>query len=91
MINIEVIYALPEQSYAQTLQVNEGCTIQDAITQSGILQQVHLELPPYAVGIWGRRAQLEDLVKDGDRIEIYRELLDDPKEIRRRRGVMKRK
>ncbi|WGE14528.1 RnfH family protein [Pasteurella multocida] len=61
--------------------------IQTAILQSGILQQfTEIDLRENKVGIFSRPAKLTDQLKDGDRIEIYRPLLADPKEIRRKRA-----
>ena len=62
--------------------------IQTAILQSGILQQfAEIDLRENKVGIYSRLAKLTDQLKDGDRIEIYRPLLADPKEIRRKRAA----
>ena len=62
--------------------------IQTAILQSGILQQfTEIDLRENKVGIYSRPAKLNDQLKDGDRIEIYRPLLADPKEIRRKRAA----
>jgi len=62
--------------------------IQTAILQSGILQQfTEIDLRENKVGIYSRPAKLTDQLKDGDRIEIYRPLLADPKEIRRKRAA----
>ena len=62
--------------------------IKTAILQSGILQQfTEIDLRENKVGIYSRPAKLTDQLKDGDRIEIYRPLLADPKEIRRKRAA----
>ena len=62
--------------------------IQTAILQSDILQQfTEIDLRENKVGIYSRPAKLTDQLKDGDRIEIYRPLLADPKEIRRKRAA----
>ena len=62
--------------------------IQTAILQSDILQQfTEIDLRENKVGIYSRLAKLTDQLKDGDRIEIYRPLLADPKEIRRKRAA----
>lgn len=86
-INIAIAYALPQQYYLKSLQVAQGTTIQSAILQSGILQQFkEIDLRENKVGIFSRPAKLTDSLSEGDRIEIYRPLLADPKEIRRRRA-----
>lgn len=86
-LNIEITYALPHQYYLKHLQVEVGTTIQSAILQSGILQQYKdIDLRENKVGIFSRPAKLTDVLQEGDRIEIYRPLLADPKEIRRKRA-----
>ncbi|GJJ81216.1 RnfH family protein [Pasteurella canis] len=86
-INIEIVYAYPNRHYLKKLSVEEGTMIQTAILQSGILQQfTEIDLRENKVGIFSRPAKLTDLLKEGDRVEIYRPLLADPKEIRRKRA-----
>ncbi|OOF86924.1 RnfH family protein [Rodentibacter ratti] len=87
-INIEIAYALPECYYLKAFQVEEGTMVQTAILQSGILQQfTEIDLRENKVGIFSRPTKLTDILKEGDRIEIYRPLLADPKEIRRKRAA----
>ena len=87
-INIKIAYALPDRYYLKSFKVDEGTMIQTAILQSGILQQfTEIDLRENKVGIYSRPAKLTDQLKDGDRIEIYRPLLADPKEIRRKRAA----
>ena len=86
-IKIEIAYALPHSHYLKTLTVDTGSTVQTAILQSGILQQyAEIDLRENKVGVYGRPVKLTDALKNGDRIEIYRPLLADPKEIRRKRA-----
>ena len=87
-LNIEVIYALKDQVYVKELSVSEGCTINAAIEQSGILDECQdINLQSNKVGIFSQLKELDTLVQDGDRIEIYRPLIADPKEARRRRAA----
>lgn len=87
-INIEIAYALPDHYYLKSLQVEEGTMVQTAILQSGILQQfTDIDLRENKVGIFSRPTKLTDILKEGDRVEIYRPLLADPKEIRRKRAA----
>lgn len=87
-INIEIAYALPERYYLKSFQVDEGITVQTAIMQSGILSQFpEIDLSTNKIGIFSRPIKLTDVLKEGDRIEIYRPLLADPKEIRRKRAA----
>lgn len=86
-ISIQIAYALPDSYFLQRYQVEAGTIIQNAILQSGILEQYkEIDLRSNTVGIFSRLAKLSDVLEDGDRIEIYRPLLADPKEIRRKRA-----
>ncbi|MDX1391741.1 MAG: RnfH family protein [Rheinheimera sp.] len=86
-IAVEVAYALPQRQSLLTVSVAAQSTVQQVIEQSGILQQfTDIDLNVQKVGIWSRPVKLDDRVKDGDRIEIYRPLIADPKDLRRRRA-----
>lgn len=86
-ISVEVAYALPQRQSLLTVSVAALSTVQQVIEQSGILQQFSdIDLNVQKVGIWSRPVKLDDRVKDGDRIEIYRPLIADPKDLRRRRA-----
>ncbi|CAG9424621.1 TPA: RnfH family protein [Providencia alcalifaciens] len=86
-INIEVTYALPEKQFLLSVKVAEGTTIEEAIIASGILTlRSDIDLKKNKVGIYSRPAKLGDVVQEGDRIEIYRPLIADPKELRRKRA-----
>ena len=87
LIQVEVVYALPYQQVVLCQNVAPDSDVQDVITQSGILQQFpDLDLTVNMVGIFGRQVKLNSRLRSGDRIEIYRPLLADPKDIRRRRA-----
>lgn len=86
-LNIEVTYALPEKQFLLSVKVKEGATIEEAILASGILAlRDDIDLKKNKIGIYSRPAKLTDLVQDGDRVEIYRPLIADPKELRRKRA-----
>jgi putative ubiquitin-RnfH superfamily antitoxin RatB of RatAB toxin-antitoxin module len=86
-IPIEVVLAMPDRQKLVALQVSAGSTVADAIEQSMILQEFEgFELDPAKVGIFGRKAVVTDLLRAGDRVEIYRSLIADPKESRRQRA-----
>jgi hypothetical protein len=69
------------------LSVPDGSTLEDAIRKSGILQRCpEIDLATAEVGVFNRLRALNERVRDGDRVEIYRPLLADPKEARRRRA-----
>lgn len=90
MIDIEVAYALPRQQFLIQERVVEGTTIAEALLQSEIHQLVpHIEIVDGKVGIFGKVAKMSQVLREGDRIEIYRPLVNDPKEARRRRATEK--
>mgnify|MGYP000468646467 CR=1 FL=1 len=84
-IAVEVAYALPEKQYLQRVTLQEGATVEEAIRASGLLE-LRTDLTKNKVGIYSRPAKLSDSVHDGDRVEIYRPLIADPKELRRQRA-----
>ncbi|GKX52267.1 UPF0125 protein [Budvicia aquatica] len=91
-IHIEVVFALPERQYVKVLDVAEGCTVEQAIQASGILDiRKDIDLAVNKVGIFSRGAKLTDVLQDGDRVEIYRPLTADPKELRRIRAEKSKK
>jgi len=86
-IRVEVAYALPEKQYLQRVTLSEGATVEEAINASGLLElRSDIDLAKNKVGIFSRPAKLADAVQDGDRVEIYRPLIADPKELRRKRA-----
>lgn len=86
-IAVEVVYALPEKQYLYTVNVEEGCTVEEAIKASGILElRSDIDLTKNKLGVFSRPVKLGDEVQSGDRVEIYRPLLADPKELRRLRA-----
>lgn len=86
-ISIEITYALPDKQTLLSLNVTAKTTVQDAIEQSGILQlHSDIDLQTNRVGIWYKTTKLTTLLKAGDRIEIYRPLIADPKEVRKLRA-----
>jgi putative ubiquitin-RnfH superfamily antitoxin RatB of RatAB toxin-antitoxin module len=86
-ISIEVAYATPQKQALLEVVIEQGTCVQEAILASGILKRFpDIDLQTSKVGIWNRTCKLSDLPKKGDRIEIYRPLIADPKEARRRRA-----
>lgn len=87
IITIEVAYALPEKQSLLQLQVDAESTVEQAIDKSGIMtSHPEIDLSALKVGIWSKTCKLDASLKDGDRIEIYRPLIADPKEVRKRRA-----
>ena len=86
-IAVEVAYALPQKQYLQRVTLDEGATVEQAIQASGLLTlRDDIDLSKNKVGIYSRPAKLHDVVNDGDRVEIYRPLIADPKDVRRQRA-----
>jgi putative ubiquitin-RnfH superfamily antitoxin RatB of RatAB toxin-antitoxin module len=87
VIHVEVVYALPNEQRVFTQLVSEDLTVEEIIIQSGILDLYpEIDLKKNKVGVFSRNVKLDSTVRDKDRIEIYRPLLADPKEIRRKRA-----
>ncbi len=88
-IKIEVAYARPDTQLILTTSVAKGATVEEAIKVSGILEKFpEIDLSESKVGIFGKLTKLTaNELRDGDRIEIYRKLIADPKEVRRQRAA----
>lgn len=90
MIQVEVAYALPEKQKIIRLQVEAGTTLRDAVKQSGIVLEFPEIDPENAkFGIFGKAVRDADkeVLREGDRVEIYRPLLIDPKQARANRAA----
>jgi putative ubiquitin-RnfH superfamily antitoxin RatB of RatAB toxin-antitoxin module len=85
-IAIEVVYALPEEQIVVPLSVPSGSTVALVLERSGLLKRFPVLADASHIGIYGRVVARETPVKEGDRIEIYRPLIADPKEARRLRA-----
>ncbi|HEY6281342.1 MAG TPA: RnfH family protein [Burkholderiales bacterium] len=86
-ITIEVAYADTRSQTILRLRVKSGTTVGEAIKQSGVLEQYpEIDLGLNKVGIFGKLARTDTMLRDRDRVEIYRALIADPKEARRRRA-----
>ena len=84
---IEVIYALPLRQYIQRVKWREEMTVRQALEESGLLRLIPgLEIEQLKLGIYSRFVSLDSSVKPGDRVEIYRPLIADPKAMRRKRA-----
>ncbi len=87
-MHIEVAYALPEEQIILEVEAKEDITVAEAIELSGILQHFpDIDLSKNKVGIFGKLTRLEAGLRAGDRIEIYRKLIADPKQARRQRAA----
>lgn len=87
-IGVEVAYATPERQVILTVQVAAGTSVAEAIDMSGIRAEFPgVEINPAAVGIFSRKVAMDHVLREGDRVEIYRPLIADPKESRRKRAA----
>lgn len=86
-ITVEVAYALPEEQWLLEVKVPEGTTAAEAVELSGILtQRPEIDLGQNKLGIFGKATKPAQVLRDRDRVEIYRPLIADPKEVRRLRA-----
>ena len=91
-MEIEVAYALPEKQALLKVIVPQGCTVQEAIVRSNIQAEFPgVDIDCSVVGIFSRKVTPDYVLKDGDRVEIYRPLIADPKEMRKQRALAKNK
>jgi uncharacterized protein len=87
-ILVEVAYALPQQQHILPVKVAEGTTAEQAVLASGILKKFpEIDLAQNKLGIFGKLAKNDTVLRERDRVEIYRPLIADPKEVRRQRAA----
>jgi putative ubiquitin-RnfH superfamily antitoxin RatB of RatAB toxin-antitoxin module len=87
-IVVEVAYALPMEQLIIPIKFNEGITAEQAIKASGILSKYpEIDLAINKIGIFGKLTKLDTRLRHLDRVEIYRSLIADPKEIRKQRAA----
>ena len=92
MLSIEVAYVKDGQSYLVPISISSAESVREVITRSGILQQCpEIDLETNQVGIHSKICSLDEMISDGDRVEIYRPLIADPKDSRRRRAEKQKK
>ncbi len=87
-ITVEVAYALPHKQLIIPVMVQIGTTAENAIHASGILDKFpEIDLSENKVGIFGKATKLDTVLRHLDRVEIYRPLIADPKEVRKQRAA----
>lgn len=87
-IQLEVTYAKPERQEVVSLKLPAGSTIKQAIEASGLMARYpEIDLAKTKVGIYGKLSRMDTVVRDRDRIELYRPLIADPKEVRKQRAA----
>lgn len=85
---VEVVYALPAVQRLRQLRLPAGSTVREAITRSGLLEEFpEIDLTKNKVGVFGKVVKLDAPLRERDRVEIYRPLIADPKEVRRQRAA----
>jgi putative ubiquitin-RnfH superfamily antitoxin RatB of RatAB toxin-antitoxin module len=90
-IAVTVVYALPAGATEIEIELPAGSSVADALARSGIAaRHPEIDLAAMAVGVHGVRVALDTTLSDRDRVEIYRPLQADPKDLRRRRAVRRR-
>ena len=91
-IRVEVVFAMSQKQELLALDIAAGSTVAEAIDQSGVVDLFGAdEVDLSKLGIFGQRVTADHVLCDGDRVEIYRPLLIDPKEIRRQRALKQAK
>jgi len=89
-LHVQVCYATAVHETLRDLRVEQGTTIEQAIAQSGLLDQVPgIDLATQPVGLFGKKRPPDTVLREHDRIEVYRPLVADPKESRRKRADKK--
>ena len=84
-MKIGVAYSEPEKQVWLNVDIDEGATVEDAISKSGVLDIFpHIDLENQKVGVYGKFCKLDAKLKEGDRVEIYRAITADPKTVKRR-------
>ncbi|NWG87809.1 MAG: RnfH family protein [Hydrogenophilaceae bacterium] len=88
-IEVEVVYALHDVQKVMVVRLGEGATLEQAVAKSGLLEEYpEIDLGGRnKVGVWNKLSKLDTVLRDKDRVEIYRPLIADPKEVRRQRAA----
>ena len=91
-MRVTVVYALPGRVWERTVEVAAGATLRDAVDRACVLDEFPaLRAAELSTGVYGKLRKLDDPLHDGDRVEIYRPLIVDPKEARRIRADIRRR
>ena len=87
-IRVQVTYALPERQDMVTVELPAGASAQQAVEASGLLQKYpDIDLAKNKLGVFAKLVKADQALRDRDRVEIYRPLIADPKEVRRQRAA----
>jgi putative ubiquitin-RnfH superfamily antitoxin RatB of RatAB toxin-antitoxin module len=87
-LHVEVVYALPDRQEVARIEVPEGTSAQQAVEASGLLKKFpEIDLTRNKLGIYAKLTKADTVLRDRDRVEIYRPLIADPKEVRKQRAA----
>lgn len=87
-VQVEVAYALPDEQVIIPVEVEEGASLRSAIERSGLLERFpEIDLDKAKLGIFGKLSKADAPLRAKDRVEIYRPLIADPKEVRKKRAA----
>lgn len=87
-ISVQVCYALPDKQELVSLNMQEGATLAQALEASGLLAKYpEIDLKKNKFGIFAKLSKADTVLRDSDRVEIYRPLIADPKEVRKQRAA----
>jgi uncharacterized protein len=87
-IQVDVVYALARRQKVVSVSLPEGATVKEAVERSGLLAEFpEIDLAKSKLGIWNKLAKPDAALRDKDRVEIYRPLIADPKEVRKQRAA----
>lgn len=85
-MTVEVAYAEPQRQFLRRVELHVGATLAEAVRVSGVEREFGIDAAALAVGVWSKPASRGTVLRDGDRVELYRPLQVDPKDARRRRA-----
>jgi putative ubiquitin-RnfH superfamily antitoxin RatB of RatAB toxin-antitoxin module len=88
-VNVEVCYAEPDRVTRTVLDLTQGATVAEAVRASGIVERLGLAAASLTCAVFGRRAEPDTVLEEGDRVELLRPLAVDPKQARRLRAEAK--
>ena len=93
-ISVSVVYAEKTRQWIEELEIDRGSTVAECLAHSGLMDTVpaleNLSVDQLHLGVYSKPIALEDLMEEGDRLEIYRPLTADPKEVRRQFAALGR-
>ena len=88
LISVEVVYPLPQKQEIFVVKLPLGATVREAIESSGVLAKYpEIDLAKSKLGVFAKHAKPDSVLRDRDRVEIYRPLIADPKEVRKQRAA----